>query len=70
VTSVPDAAQASVEMVKRWATLQARAALAGFELVQLGDGSLIASKPAWGMFTNLADVAAAEAWLIRVGAPA
>lgn len=52
------------------ATLQARAALAGHELVQMSDGSFIGCKPAWGMLVCLADVEAVERWLQRVGAPA
>ncbi|MFT3820462.1 MAG: hypothetical protein QM750_23095 [Rubrivivax sp.] len=50
------------------ATLIARAALAGVELVRLADGTWLASK--WGMFRPLATDAEAEAWLQRVGAPA
>lgn len=51
-------------------TFRARAAIAGFELAQLADGSFIGSKPAWGMHACLRDVPAVEAWLCRVGAPA
>lgn len=58
-----------LDQVKRLATLQARAALAGFELVQMGDGSFIGSKPAWGMHVCLADFPAIECWLVKVGAP-
>ena len=58
-----------LDHVKCRATLQARAALAGFELVQLGDGSFIGSRPAWGMHCCLADAAAVERWLVKVGAP-
>lgn len=53
---------------KKAATCIARAALAGYELVQLADGSFIASK--WGMFRSLENAAAVEAFLARVGAPA
>lgn len=53
---------------KTVATLQARAALAGYELVHLADGSFIASR--WGMFRSLDHIAAVEAFLTRVGAPA
>lgn len=52
---------------KACATLQARAALAGFELVKLADGSWLASR--WGMFRNLADDAEVERFLRVVGAP-
>lgn len=52
---------------KQVATLQARAALAGFELVQLADGTFLASR--WGMFRSFDHMAAASAWLDRV-APA
>jgi hypothetical protein len=48
------------------ATLQARAALAGFQLVQMADGSFVVSR--WGMLAPLADCAAVEAFLQRVGA--
>lgn len=51
--------------LKAAATLQARAALAGFELVQLADGSFIASK--WGLLKPLADLDAAAAFLDRAG---
>lgn len=53
---------------KAVATLQARAAIAGYELVQLADGSFIASR--WSMFRSLDHIAAVEAFLVRVGAPA
>jgi hypothetical protein len=65
-----DPAQAAVDDIKTVATLQARAALAGFELIQLADGTFIGSKSLWAMHACLADVAAVEAWLVRVGAPA
>jgi len=52
---------------KAVATLIARAAIAGFELVLLADGSFIASR--WGMFRNLDHAAAVEAFLRRVEAP-
>lgn len=48
------------------ATLQAQAALAGYELVQLASGDFIVSR--WGMFRNLDHIAAVEAFLKRVGA--
>lgn len=50
------------------ATFIARAALAGFELVKLADGSWLASR--WGMFRDLADVEQVERFLSAVGAPA
>lgn len=49
------------------ATLIARAALAGVELVRLADGTWIASR--WGMLKPLTD-AEVGPWLQRVGAPA
>jgi hypothetical protein len=51
---------------KTIATLQARAALAGYELVCLADGTWIASR--WGMFRTLDHAAAVEAFLQRVEA--
>lgn len=50
------------------ATLQARAALAGFELVRMADGSFVIGR--WGMVAPLVDAQAVEAFLKRVGAPA
>lgn len=52
---------------KTIATLQARAALAGYELVCLADGAWIASR--WGMFRTLDHAAAVDAFLQRVEAP-
>jgi hypothetical protein len=49
------------------ATLIARAALAGVELVRLADGTWIASR--WGMLKPLTD-AEVGPWLQRIGAPA
>lgn len=49
------------------ATFVARAALAGFELVKLADGSWLASR--WGMFRGLADDVEVERFLGVVGAP-
>lgn len=49
------------------ATFIARAALAGFELVRLADGSWFASR--WGMFRGLADDVEVERFLSVVGAP-
>jgi hypothetical protein len=48
------------------ATLQARAALAGFELVPMADGSFVVAR--WSMTRALVDVAAVEAFLQQVGA--
>lgn len=55
------------EEAKRFATVQARAALAGVELVRLADGSLLASK--WGMFKSFSDADEVDSWLVRVGGP-
>lgn len=51
---------------KQFATLQARAAIAGFELVRMADGSFVVAR--WTMTRALADVAAIEAFLAQVGA--
>lgn len=48
-------------------TLVARAALAGFELVKLADGTWLASR--WGMFRGLTNDAEVERFLSVVGAP-
>lgn len=45
-------------------TLRARAALAGFELVQLPDGAFIASR--WGLHRELAHAADVERFLTRI----
>lgn len=50
MSAVIEAVQAGPS--KSDATFIARAALAGFELVKLGDGSWLASR--WGMFRGLA----------------
>ncbi len=63
-----DAAQAAVDDVKVYATLQARAALAGFELVRMPGGDYVIGR--WGMVCALSDVAQIDAFLKRVGAPA
>lgn len=47
-------------------TLQARAALAGYELVALADGTFIVTR--WGLLRGLDHVAAVEAFLKRVEA--
>jgi hypothetical protein len=49
-------------------TRAARAALKGFELIRLADGSYIGAKPAWGRHIHLVDVAAVDRWLMHVGA--
>jgi hypothetical protein len=59
---------AQVADAKRLATLQARAAIAGFELVRMADGSFVVAK--WTMTRSLPDMAAVEAFLRMVGAPA
>jgi hypothetical protein len=46
-------------------TLMATAAIAGFELVKLADGTWLAHR--WGMFKPLPDAQAVVAWLARVG---
>jgi hypothetical protein len=50
------------------ATLVAEFALAGVELVKMGDGTWLASR--WGMFKPLANEAEARAWLARVASRA
>lgn len=60
-------AQAAVDEVKAYATLQARAALAGFELVRMPGGDYVVGR--WGMVRALSDVAQLEAFLRQVGAP-
>ncbi len=51
---------------KAVATATARAALAGFELVQMADGSFVVAR--WTMTRALPDLAAVEAFLAQVGA--
>jgi hypothetical protein len=53
---------------KAVATLTARAALAGYELVHLADGSFIVSR--WGMFRTLEHPAAVEQFLQRAASEA
>jgi hypothetical protein len=65
-TSIDDKAFATLQ-AKSDATFAARAALAGFELVKLGDGSWLASR--WGRFRGLADDEQVERFLGAVGAP-
>jgi len=50
------------------ATLTARAALAGYELVRLADGTFIVSR--WGMFRSLEHPAAVEQFLQRAASEA
>lgn len=49
---------------KQFETLRARSALAGFSLVQLPDGTFMASR--WGMHRDLAHPADVERFLARV----
>jgi hypothetical protein len=51
---------------KLFATLQARAALAGFELVRMADDSFVVAR--WTMTRALADVLAVERFLKQVAA--
>ena len=51
---------------KAFATLQARAALAGFELVRMADGTFVVAR--WTMTRALVDVQAVERFLKQVGA--
>ena len=62
MTDTPD----TVDTVdaKTVATLKARAALAGWELIPLPDGAFIASR--WGMHRDLAHAAEAARFLDRV----
>lgn len=62
-----DAAHAALDDVKAYATLQARAALAGFELVRMPGGDYVVGR--WGMVRALSDAAQLEAFLRQVGAP-
>lgn len=48
------------------ATLIAKAAIAGFELIKLADGTWLAQR--WGFFKPLQDAIGVQAWLARVGA--
>ena len=59
-------ATAQASDAKHIATLQARAAIAGFELAQMADGSFVVAR--WTMTRALADIAAVEAFLVQVGA--
>ena len=51
---------------KAIATATAHAAIAGFELVQMADGSFVVAR--WTMTRALADLASVEAFLRQVGA--
>lgn len=53
------------EDTKASSTLTARAALAGYELSQLVDGTFIARR--WGMLRSLENKAAVEGFLAKVG---
>jgi hypothetical protein len=61
-------AQQAVAEEKADSSRVARAALAGFQLVKLADGTWLASR--WGMFRGLADTNEVERFLTVVGAPA
>lgn len=50
---------------KRMATLRAQYALAGFELLELSDGSLLATK--WNLAKPLPDAYAAHRFLAQIG---
>jgi hypothetical protein len=56
---------ATPALSKADSTLMATAAIAGFELVKLADGTWLAHR--WGMFKPLPDAQAVMAWLARVG---
>lgn len=65
---LPDAEELRVDgQRKAIATLVARAALAGYQLLELADGSFMASR--WTLLRPLASVEAVEDFLRRVGAP-
>lgn len=51
---------------KQFATLQARAAIAGFELVRMADATFVVAR--WGLVRPLVDVGAVESFLAQVGA--
>ncbi|MES2099055.1 MAG: hypothetical protein V4569_04490 [Pseudomonadota bacterium] len=51
---------------KEVSTAIAKAALAGFELVRMADGSFVVGR--WGMVRSLEGMAAVQAFLVRVGA--
>jgi len=55
----------------RIATLKARCALAGFELMVIGaaDGTSVFTVARWGRTVDLPDASAVECWLDRIGAP-
>lgn len=62
-----DPATEAIDQAKTYATLQARAALAGFQLVRMPDGDYVVGR--WGMVRALPDAAAVRAFLQQVGAP-
>lgn len=51
---------------KAFATMQARLALAGFQLERMADGSFVVAR--WTMTRSLADVAAVATFIVQVGA--
>jgi hypothetical protein len=55
---------------KAWATLQARSAIAGYQLYRTAeqDGSLVYFAARWGMVRALADLEEVERFLKQVGA--
>lgn len=53
---------------KQVATLRARAALAGFQLERMADGSFVVAR--WTMTRSLANVQEVEFFLKQIGAPA
>ncbi len=67
--SAADGLRAVTPDDKVLATLQARAALAGYELVRMADGSFVVARSgAPGTTRALADIAEVEAFLQQVGA--
>ena len=63
--------QASTIDTKRFATLRARLALAGWSLTRTdaGDGPVTFHASRWGMLRELPDLAAVESFADQVGAP-
>ncbi|EWS53171.1 hypothetical protein X551_04045 [Methylibium sp. T29] len=61
-----DPATEAIDQAKTYATLQARAALAGFELVRMPGGDFVVGR--WGMVRALTGADAVEAFLQQVGA--
>lgn len=61
-----DGAEADDAAGKAFATMQAQAALAGWELVALADGTFTLHR--WGQFPHAPDLHAARQFLRQVGA--